>query len=112
MGGTFSILSKVIGDTMLYRVSSNDGMTAEFSFAKDSVRQWAALQSYDLHAVKFKRDNKSYFFIPGTKMEYYDSIYNEFPCMISEGDIKYGFFPSDSIKSLWWAILPRSRKPL
>lgn len=41
MGGTFSILSKVIGDTMLYRVSSNDGMTAEFSFAKDSVRQWA-----------------------------------------------------------------------
>lgn len=84
----FQIVAKIKGDSIYYSISHQNNLILELSFNNDSVRNWAKEQSYALHAKPFKCQGLNYFFIPGTKINYTDSVYNGYPCMISEGEIK------------------------
>lgn len=93
----FDIKAESGNNHITYYISNQNRAIKELSFCKDSISKWSANQSYDLHAVKFSFNGQSFFFIPGTKIKYNDTIYNKFPCMVSEGDIKRGSFLGNEI---------------
>ena len=93
----FDIKAKSGNNHITYYISNQNRAIKELSFCKDSISKWSANQSYDLHAVKFSFNGQSFFFIPGTKIKYNDTIYNKFPCMVSEGGIKRGSFLGNEI---------------
>ena len=80
----------------------------QLSFCKDSVLNWNIHNTYDLHSVKFKYEGQTYYFIPGTKISYNDSIYNQFPCMIAKGEIKQGWLNNG--KSMVYILKDNSSK--
>ena len=84
----FQIITNIKEDSIYYNIFNKNKHIIEFSFNTDSVINWAKEQSYTLHAKSFKYRGLNYFFIPGTKINYTDSVYNRYPCMISEGEIK------------------------
>lgn len=96
-GRLFDIKAESENNHITYYISNQNRAIKELSFCKDSISKWSANQSYDLHAVKFNFNRQAFFFIPGTKIKYNDTIYNKFPCMVSEGDIKRGSFHGNEI---------------
>lgn len=90
--GLFSIEAEAKDGQIKYCILNKTDTVKQISFPQDSVSVWAINQEYDSHAVKFKFNKQEFFFIPGTKLAYNDTIYNEFPCMISDGAIKHGTF--------------------
>lgn len=95
--GRFNIKAELKKKNLTYTISINPDSTIQFSFHQDSILNWNINNTYDLHANKFKHNNHTFYFIPGTKIQYNDSIYNKFPCMISEGEIRQGCFkPNES----------------
>ncbi len=97
MGEKFNIKSKILKDTIWYRISAKNRIIQDIIFMVDSVYYWSKNQSYDKNAVRFMCNDTCYFFIPGTRLKYTDSIYNKFPCMISEGDFKYAYIDNQYI---------------
>ena len=93
----FDIKAESGNNHITYYISNQNRAIKELSFCKDSISKWSANQSYDLHSIKFSFNRQSFFFIPGTKIKYNDTIYNKFPCMVSEGDIKRGSFHENEI---------------
>lgn len=95
--GRFNIKAELKKRNLIYTISIRPDTAIQFSFRQDSILKWHINNTYDLHAIKFKHNNHFFYFIPGTKIQYNDSIYNQFPCMISEGEIKQGcFIPNES----------------
>ncbi len=95
--GLFDIKAELKNDNIIYSISHNGNIIEKVSFRQDSVSKWSAELTYDMHTVEFKFNRHNYFLIPGTKLNYNDTIYNEFPCMISEGEIKRGDFDGAEI---------------
>lgn len=93
--GLFNIKAESNKRNIIYSISNGSDSIIRLSFSQDSILKWQTNNTYDNHAIKFKYDNKKYFFIPGTKIQYNDTIYNRFPCMIAKGDIKQGYFNAE-----------------
>ena len=106
--GLFKIKAELKDLDIIYSVSANSDTTMQLSFCKDSVLNWNINNTYDLHSVKFKYEGQTYYFIPGTKISYNDSIYNQFPCMIAKGEIKQGWLNNG--KSMVYILKDNSSK--
>lgn len=90
--GLFGIKACSRGNQITYNILHDGDTVKQISVHRDSVSSWSINQNYESHAVRFKFGQQYFFFIPGTKLQYNDTVYNKFPCMISDGDIKHGRF--------------------
>ena len=90
--GLFDIKACSRGNQITYSILHDGDTVKQISVHRDSVSSWSINQNYESHAVRFKFGQQYFFFIPGTKLQYIDTVYNKFPCMISDGDIKHGRF--------------------
>lgn len=70
---------------MKYDVFAEDSCVLRVAFPKDSISNWIVGRRYDSHSIRFQHNDDFYFLIPGTPINYNDSVYNRFPLMISDG---------------------------
>lgn len=81
----FNIKVESTKGDMKYSVFAEDSCVLRVAFPEDSVSNWRVGRRYDLHAMRFQHNDDSYFLIPGTVINYNDTVYNHFPLMISDG---------------------------
>ncbi|MGM9870343.1 MAG: TlpA family protein disulfide reductase [Muribaculaceae bacterium] len=75
-------------DSLIYSVSYSNELLLRCSYPADSVLSWKKTGNYESYAEKFIFNGCDYFVLPGTKLQYNDSIYNEFPVMILKTNYK------------------------